>query len=440
MRSLVALVLVVVLIAAGCTADGDDTTRTVAPVMSTTSSTSGTIGTSASSSTPSTPSSVPPKSTTTATTVAPTSTTSSSPAPVVDVPIPGLLHRIDDLPALPVGSRLADFTFNPSGGPSALIETPDGWQVWLGPGGDASWQVEFLPDEVFAETRLDAVMALADTTYVAGHQVHGIPAVWRRNPDATWTAFQVENEAGPSGAVNAIVECGGEVVFIGHHSASNQVLERKVWRFDENGDLKVVFNRGGGPPGSGIPPPAVYCHDGSFMALVTLTRERWPSVDFTFYNEIWSSPTGLVWSLDAADTIHPAILPRDIAVVRAFSAFWVVSQRRDIGTSDIATSSDGVRWTRIDRTAAGLEPDSWIDTMSGGGLGLFITGHEHLGEPIDPIMWWTADGRHWERIDDHPALDPRGVEMVVQPTSLMIALHRSFEEGAPVMWVYAAAG
>jgi hypothetical protein len=151
---------------------------------------------------------------------------------VVDLPIPELLHRIDDLPALPVGSRLVDFTFNLSGGPGALIETPDGWQVWLGPVGDASWQVEFLPDEVFSETHLRTVAALANATYVAGHHAAGnIPAVWRRDSDATWTELRVENHPGLWGTVNAIVGCGGEVVFTGHYGASNQVLEYKVWGF-----------------------------------------------------------------------------------------------------------------------------------------------------------------------------------------------------------------
>jgi hypothetical protein len=75
--------------------------------------------------------------------------------------------------------------------------------------------------------------------------------------------------------------------------------------------------------------------------------------------------------------------------------------------------------------------------MGGGGLGLLIAGIDDNG---DPVMWWTPDGLTWERVDDHPALDRWGAEIVGYPTGLMIAPHRSFEEGAPVMWVYSAAG
>jgi hypothetical protein len=353
-----------------------------------------------------------------------------------EVSVPDSLYRSGDLPPVPVGSRLVDFTFYFSGGVGALIETPDGWQVWRRGGGDSfPRQFVALPDEVFSETYLHTVAVFADATYVAGHNVAGnIPAVWRSESDAMWTELPIEHRPGLWGTVDGIVECDGEVVFTGHYSASNQVLEYKVWRIDENGDLVDVFNRGGGPPGSGTPAPAVYCHDGSFMALVTFGREPDANGDFTYDNEIWSSPTGSDWSLVSADPIHPAIRPRHGEVVRAGSTYWVVSD------GDIATSSDGVRWTRIDREAAGLEPDDRIHSMGGGGLGLLIVGDDDPGDPIDPVMWWTSIGRHWERIDDHPALDPWGVEIVIGPTLLMIAVLRSFEDGAPVMWVYAAAG
>lgn len=349
--------------------------------------------------------------------------------------IPNLLHRIDDLPAVPVGSRLVNLSAF-SGGVGILIETPNGWQVWSGPGGDASWRIEKLPDEVFEGAVLSAVALRADATYVAGQYDAGdIPAVWRRNYDGTWIEIQIEHHPGLWGNVGRIVECDDNVVFTGHYSASNAVIDYRIWGFGENGDIEEVFGSSSGPPGSGTPPPAVSCHDGSFMALVTFGREPEPGGDFTHYNEIWSSPTGSDWSLVAADTIDPAVRPRDdLGVVWAGSAFWIVSDE------DIATSSDGVRWNLIDRETAGLEPDDWIDAMGGGGLGLLLAGIDHAGDPIDAVMWWTPDGRTWERIDDHPALDPGGVEIVGYPTGLMIALRRSFQEGAPVMWVYSAAG
>jgi hypothetical protein len=343
------------------------------------------------------------------------------------------LHRRDNLPSVPAGSRLVDFTFNLSGGPAVLIETPDGGQLWQGPGGDASWRVETLPDAVFAGAHLATIAVLADATYVVGSAPHLVPAVWRRDSDATWTEIRVEDQPGIWGELFGIEECGGDVVFTGHHSASNQVLDYKIWRLAENGDLEDVFSRGGGPPGSGTPPPAVYCHDGNFMALVTFGHPPDAGGDFTYSNEIWSSPDGSDWSLVADDTIHPAIIPWG-GVARGGSDFWVVSD------GDIATSSDGVHWTRIDRAAAGIEPDDEIGTMFGGNFGLLLVGDDHPGDPVDPVMWWTWDGHHWERLDDHPALDPWGVAVVIQPTGLMIAIRRSFEEGAPVMWVSFAAG
>ena len=349
-----------------------------------------------------------------------------------EVSIIDSLHRRDDVPQVPVGSSLVDFAFNLSGGPGVLIETPDGWQLWRGPGGDASWRVEMLPDAVFGETYLRTVAVLADITYVAGH-VGNNPAVWSSPGDGSWTEHPVENRPGLWGTVDGIVECGGDVVFTGHHSASNQDRNSKVWGFGENGGLEDVFHRGGGPPGSGTPAPAVYCHDTDFMAMVTFGHEPGASGVFTYSNEIWSSPTGSDWSLIAADTIQPAIRPLHGEVVQAGSALWVVSD------GDIVTSSDGSHWTRIDREAAGFEPDDRIHTMHGGGLGLLIVGCDDLGDPIDPVMWWRA-GHSWERIDDHPALDRWGVAVVVEPSVLMIAILRSFEDGAPVMWVYSAVG
>ncbi|MEA2003096.1 MAG: hypothetical protein U9N84_14565 [Actinomycetota bacterium] len=297
-------------------------------------------------------------------------------------------------------------------------------------------QVEVLPDEVFGEVSLATGAALSDVTYVSGASVFGNnPAVWSSAGDGVWKEHPIEPQPGMWGVIDGIVECDGDLVFTGHYSASNQVLDYNLWGFDESGSLVTLFSGGGGPPGSGTPPPAVYCHDGNFMALVTYGREPVANGDFTYYNEIWSSPTGSDWSLVATDTIRPAIRPRaGVGVVRSGSAFWVVSAGVD---GDIATSSDGVRWTWIDREAAGFEPDDWIDTMGGGGLGLLVVGNDDNG---DPVMWWTPDGRNWERIDDHPALDQWGVEILVPGTELIIAVRRSFEEGAPAMWFYFPAG
>lgn len=53
-----------------------------------------------------------------------------------------------------------------------------------------------------------------------------------------------------------------------------------------------------------------------------------------------------------------------------------------------------------------FDVDDWIMAGGGGEPGMVTFELDPLGDPLEPVMWWSADGAVWQRIATHPFLDP----------------------------------
>jgi hypothetical protein len=102
----------------------------------------------------------------------------------------------------------------------------------------------------------------------------------------------------------------------------------------------------------------------------------------------------------------------------------------DIG---VWTSADGTSWTPLDgqpdlspRTGESIRAIS----ASGGGAGVILAGEADLGAVRQGVVWWSAEGNHWERRDVAGSLS---VQQVVAVPVRFVALGIG-ADGAAASW------
>jgi hypothetical protein len=309
---------------------------------------------------------------------------------------------------MPAGGSVLSLTASPEGF-LAVVRGDTDAELWRSSDGVA-WVEDPLPSSIVLDVALRGAGRSGDTSFVYGmHPVDLVPSVWARRDGESWRTLTTElSGAGTLGSVWSMTACPEAVTFTGHDSASNQVRDYRMWAWDGVDELVVGWAGNSGPPGSGAAPPFVTCGTGELLALVTVgvAPPGSPPV-----NEVWSSQDGFDWVRRVEDALTPPMSPGDVVETELGTVALAAP-------AVVAVSPDGLSWRTVSPT--GFDADDWIITAGGGGAGVMAFGLDQLGEPPEPVVWWSADGEVWQRIPQPEFWDATSESLVAASADLVI--------------------
>ena len=339
-----------------------------------------------------------------------------------------------------------------AGGPGLVAV---GYDNWFGDGGSDAfvWVSEDGLDwtrvdggDLFARAEMNAVTAGGPGLVAVGGNYDGAP-VWLSADGYTWTSIPPDEKAFGSYSVMSSVVAGGPgLVAVGSVRDDDNEMHGAVWtsedgyawsRLDEatfGGFARSVVTweqgliiAGTVSDGNGTeaaiwmsPPPT-----GAMPTTTTSTTTTLPSTTGPVSTTTWPAVqnAGLLWAR-VPDPQAVFGTPGDVRWVTSVVAGGpglVAAGTEGIRSGDrdgaVWLSADGRTWIIVEDDVLGGPGDQKINSVTAGGPGLVAAGIAMEKAPADGVVWVSADGHAWERIDDESVFGGEGAQMIEAVTA-----------------------
>ena len=220
----------------------------------------------------------------------------------------------------------------------------------------------------------------------------------------TFDTYPGQQPRGVFQSINRVVAAGNTIVTMGSQTSDGMVRQQFLVSVNAGASWQLAPVRA--PGAQGIQPPL-----GHPAALLAGGPGGWVAIG---PKAIWTSPSGLTWTLAATHGISPQLAGDSVRVITKTPGGFLAAGAGSVGTASQAviwTSRDGLTWQRMTAAQLGLagpgETVLNIAHATSHGNATVISGAvASAGTSYDAAWLSTNDGASWTRVTvpaDHGA-------------------------------------